>query len=118
MLARGFRLKKAGDFARVYKHGRSASASDLFIKAVRTGYGVSRLAVVVSKKVSKKAVVRNKIKRKCTEVARKNWNRLRPGYNIVVTIKADISTLDEAAISAQIFKCLERLGVADAKGKR
>lgn len=117
MIARQFRLKKAGDFTRVYKYGRSSNAPDLFVKALRTNYDLSRVAVVVSKKVSKKAVVRNKIKRKSTEYLRKNWDRVMPGYNVVVTIKQDISQKGEAAIGEQIFKCLERLGVIKRGGK-
>lgn len=111
MIARDFRLRRASDFARVYKYGRSFGAKDLYIKSTKTNYDFSRVAVVVSKKVSKKAVVRNKIKRQNIELLRKDWGKLKPGYNIVVTIKQDISHLNEEKRKKQVFFCLGRLGL-------
>ncbi len=115
MIARDLRLRRASDFAKVYKYGRSFGTKDLFIKAIKTNYDLSHTAIVVSKKVSKKAVVRNKIKRKGIELLRKRWDRLKPGYNIVVTVKKDISGATEAEFEKQIFFCLERLGIASKK---
>lgn len=110
-MARKFRLRRASDFNKVYKYGRSFGAKDLFVKASKSNYDFSRLAVVVSKKVSKKAVVRNKIKRQCSEIIRKDWSKLKPGYNIVVTVKSDISKLEAMATKKQLVRCLEKLGI-------
>lgn len=115
MIARDFRLRRASDFARVYKYGRSFGTKDLFIKAIKTNYDFNRVAIVVSKKVSKKAVVRNKIKRKCIELLRKRWDGLKPGYNIIVTVKKDMSGATEAELVKQVFFCLERLGITSKK---
>ncbi len=46
----------------------------------------SRLAVVVTKKVTKKAPVRNRIRRRSYEAMRLHWPMLTPGYDLILTI--------------------------------
>lgn len=48
-----------------------------------------RAAVVVSKKVSKSAVVRNRIRRRTFEVLRNYEDRIKQPYDIVITVFHD-----------------------------
>ncbi|MCE7936738.1 ribonuclease P protein component [Candidatus Saccharibacteria bacterium CPR2] len=72
---------------RVLKYGKISRGRFLSIKTIennrRSG---SRVAVVVSKKVSKKAVVRNRIRRRIYEIFRKNWDKIEPNKDIVVLV--------------------------------
>ena len=62
-LAPKYRLKGNPDLKRVFKDGRTVSHGFFFIKFLKNQLKHGRAAVTVSRAVSTKAVVRNKIKR-------------------------------------------------------
>lgn len=64
MLPREYRITKKGDFDYVFKKGRSSSAPLFTIRYKSSDLLHSRVGIIVSNKISKKAVVRNKIKRR------------------------------------------------------
>jgi len=82
MLKKENRLTKKNDFERVYKKGRGLKADSLFLKILENDKGVTRIGIVVSKKVSKKAVERNKVKRRIREIIRKM--DLKSGFDIII----------------------------------
>lgn len=77
------RLKKKVDFEEVFKKGIAVKGSFLFIKYKKNKLGMPRFGFVVSVKVAKKAVERNKIKRVLSEAARSIIGSL-DGYDIIV----------------------------------
>lgn len=81
------------------------------VKAVSSGRPNYRLVVVVGKKVSKKAVVRNTIRRRLVELVRTNSATVPGGYDIVVSVHADISQLSAAALQEHLIRALSRAGV-------
>ncbi len=68
MLGKENRLRRKKDFEEIFKKGRSFKESFLVLKILKNNLKVSRFGFVVSQKVSKKAVVRNKIKRRLREI--------------------------------------------------
>ena len=58
------RLTKKKDFEVVFKEGKSVKNNFLIFKFLNNNLQESRFGFVVSKKVSNKAVVRNKVKRR------------------------------------------------------
>lgn len=70
MLPRENRLRKKKEFDRVFKEGNSFKNDLFLIKVADNELDTSRFGFVVSKKVSKKAVRRNKIKRWLRESTR------------------------------------------------
>lgn len=108
MLQQSFRLRSSVDFSKTYKYGRSINSANFYIKYLATKQPVSKLAVVISKKVAKKAVVRNKIRRRFIEAIRQKWQIITPGYNIIITIKSDVSSKNQAEIQAEILNSLKR----------
>jgi ribonuclease P protein component len=92
MLPAPNRLRKLWEINRVYKRGVYGGAGgDLSVRVATNGRSESRVVVVVSKKVSKKAVVRNTIRRRLIGAIREMWATLPGGYDIVVNVHADIS---------------------------
>ena len=76
MLNRKYRFHSRGGVNWVYRHGktvRGVMASLVFVPNER---GFTRVAVVVSKKVNKTAVGRNRIRRRVYEVIRRNFEYL------------------------------------------
>lgn len=71
---------------RVYKQGRTIRGNLCSIKYIESGRDTYRAAVVVSKKVSKSAVVRNRIRRRVYEILRATQPNFREPYDIIFTI--------------------------------
>ena len=70
MLLKGNRLKNKKDFERIFKQGKGFKQDFLFLKIIENNLEKTRFGFIVSKKISKKAVTRNKIKRQLREIIR------------------------------------------------
>jgi len=84
MLSLKHRLKKKKDFEKVYKKGKGFKQDFLFLKAIENDLEDTRVGIVVSTKVAKKAVERNLIKRRLREIIRKRLEEIKPGLDIVI----------------------------------
>jgi ribonuclease P protein component len=74
----------------VYKRGQSVRGSLLSLKFAQRGPNRPyRVAVVVSRKVNKSAVVRNRIRRRIYEVVRRSGHTIKPGTDLVFTVFSD-----------------------------
>jgi ribonuclease P protein component len=111
MLAASNRLRKAYDITRVYRRGRYGGSGILSVKALSTGRPESRATIVVAKKVSKRAVVRNRIRRRLAGILRDEWQTVRPGYDIVVTVHQDIAEESAQALQAALVAALRKTNV-------
>jgi ribonuclease P protein component len=78
------RLMKKKDFDRVFKLGRSSFNRLVGLKTVKNDLPDSRFGVIVSAKVSRQAVVRNKIKRQIRTMLKKTAPELKTGQDYVV----------------------------------
>ncbi len=110
MLSREKRLRRERDITRVYHKGRYGGGSNIQVKALATGYPASRAAIVVSKKVSKQAVTRNRIKRRLAAQLAAMWQTVTPGCDIVVTVRADVSKLHSDDLAKELLFALTRAG--------
>ena len=86
MLPKENRLKKEKDFERVFKTGKGYKEDFLFLKIVKNDLKTSRFGFVVSKKFSKKAIVRNKIKRQLRELIKLKLSKIRKGIDGIILI--------------------------------
>jgi ribonuclease P protein component len=111
VLAKPYRLRQPRDIARVYKKGAYGAAAGLLsVKALPSGHHDSRLVVVVAKKVDKRAVVRNRLRRRILGDVESHWATLRPGYDIVVSVHSDVSGLPAAKLHEHLTQALTRAG--------
>lgn len=72
MLSTKYRFHSRGGVNYVYKHGKTVRKSGVSLVFCENKRGFTRMAVVVSKKVAKTAVVRNRIRRRVYEALREN----------------------------------------------
>ncbi len=70
MLPKSHRLKKKKEIERVFQKGRVYRENFILFKFIENDLKKSRFCFIVSQKVSKKAVVRNKIRRWMSEATR------------------------------------------------
>ena len=78
------------DFDRIFKEGAARHCDVLMIKILKNDLGIRRFAVIVSKKISAKAVERNEAKRKVREVLRLNQDMFPGSSDIVAYTKPQI----------------------------
>lgn len=77
-------LSKKKDFEETFKKGRSSFDSIIGIKCLKNNIETSRFGLVVSTKVSKKAVERNLIKRRLRAAVRECLFGLYSGYDCII----------------------------------
>src|ERR1700689_3401071 len=111
MLPTQNRLRKSSDITRVYRQGRYGGGGDLSLKPRPNPLPPWRAVVVVGKKVDKRAVVRNRLRRRLASALVRLWNRVPAGYDIVVTVHENISELPVPQLDHQIPQALHRAGV-------
>jgi len=90
VLTKKYCLKRKKDFERVTKKGKKIEIDFLVLKFLRNSLDVARIGFVVSQKVSKKAFLRNKIKRRLREIIKINLPNLEPGYDLIFFTKKGI----------------------------
>lgn len=83
------RLASDRDIRRVNAKARPVYSRFLRLKALVNGLESSRATVVVSTKVSKKATVRNRLKRQLREIIRHDLPKLKPGFDIVISVSTE-----------------------------
>ena len=84
MLSSLGRLAKKKDVEAALRKGKRVQGKFLFVKVLKNGTPRARFAVVVSKKVSGKAVVRNRLRRVIREEIRCVVPDLSSGFDAVI----------------------------------
>lgn len=107
MLPKRNRLIKNKEFEEVFKKGRLVREDFLSIKFVPNKKKYSRFGFVVSLKVSKKAVVRNKLKRWLRSLVRRNLIEVKKGFDVVVIMAAGSETKNFHQIQEKFDRVLK-----------
>lgn len=85
MLAKNYRLAAKAAIEEVKKKGKTVRSKNFTVLSLDRGdKKESKIAFIVSKKVSPLAVTRNKVKRILAESARQQTAYLKVGFNIVI----------------------------------
>ena len=113
MLKKINRLTNQKDFDKVYKNGKSSFDKIIGVKAVNNNRNNTRIGVVVSSKINKKAVVRNKIKRQIRSVIEKNSEKLKLGKDIVIIALPPIIEVEFSIIKISIAKHFKKLNLSN-----
>ncbi|NEQ79590.1 MAG: ribonuclease P protein component [Moorea sp. SIO2I5] len=126
------RLKHWRDFKTVYRWGIRSSGRYLTLrgleqstipaiakestvpeKSLPEDHPPSRLGISISQKVSKKAVVRNRIKRQLRAALRQLLPRLSPGWKLVIIVKPEARECEYAQLLRELEKLLVKAEVLD-----
>jgi ribonuclease P protein component len=107
------RLKKKKDFERVLKEGKGFKEDFLFLKILKNNLEFSRFGFIVSQKVSKKATVRNKIKRRLREIVRLRLKRIKRGIDGVLIALWGLENKSFKEMEETINKIFKRAKIYD-----
>ena len=103
MLARENRLTGDSNFATVKKKGTLYQCPDVGVVIYnRNDDSPTRFGSIISTKISKMAVHRNRVARSLREAARQNLTRIGKGYDIVFLAKKTITNKTTDEIMSQI----------------
>lgn len=107
-LKRALRLRKNSDFQRVRQQGRSTTSRLLILAWTPNSEAGIRVGFVVSKRISKRAVVRNHIKRLLSEAIRPSLDELSGGWDVVISVRHQVIDADLRDIIHDITTLLRR----------
>lgn len=102
MLKKALRLPVATSF----KNAKTLHTDLLLIKYQKNNLTISRFGFVVSKKISKSAVARNRIKRVIRRVIEENLDRISPGYDMLLILRNDPG--DRQIDKSEILDAIEK----------
>ena len=110
MIAKFNRFHGYGALRGVYKRGQAIRGQLISLKFEKKPNQKNfRLAVVVSKKVHKSAVVRNRIRRRIYEIVRKQTIQKIDGYDLVFTaFSEEVAAIDQTRLQENINSLLEK----------
>lgn len=108
MLPKKFRLAKKKDFEKIHKFGKFSGQDFLAIKTVKNNLNVSRFGFLIGLKISKKATVRNKVKRRLRETIRLRLDKIKPGFDVAVFARPEIVEKDYLEIDKTIDKVFKK----------
>lgn len=116
MMHRSHRFHGRTSLHFVYRHGQVVRGAQLALKYARnTRRAEYRVAVVVSRKVHKSAVVRNRIRRRIYETVRTLSPNIRQPYDLVFTVYSDqLATMESSELRQCVQTQLSKAGVLHA----
>lgn len=113
MIDKLHRFQGYGSLRFVYQKGQTVRGPFFSLKyIVNHRRTVFRASVVVSRKVHKSAVVRNRIRRRIYEIIRNESLRINGAYDLVFIVYSDqLASLPAAQLRDAVLEKLEKAGV-------
>lgn len=107
MLKKKYRLAR-----RIYKKHAEALETVLFtLRIARNEFLYSRFGFVISKRVDKRATVRNRVKRRASACIESMFSRIKPGYDMVFIMKREAVEKIAKELCQTIESVLEKRGL-------
>jgi ribonuclease P protein component len=120
MISRSNRFHGYNSLRYVYRHGQTVRGPVMATKfVINERRKIYRIAVVVSKKVNKSAVTRNRIRRRLYETIRKYEPQITRSYDIVITVfNEQIATMPQAELEQMVRAQLRQAGILQKPVKK
>ena len=108
MLSKQQRFHTQGAVRRVMQHGKPIRGRHMMVRSIDTRSPVSRVAIVVSKKVYKSAVKRNRTRRRLYNIVRHELEKPSVVKDITITVLSpEILLLDHDSLSHELLVLLQ-----------
>lgn len=109
MLPRIYKLTKKRDIENLAKTGRRLGSVFFNVKYKKSAHTKERYLIVVSAKVSKKAVERNKVRRRVREIIRTEMLGDLGGFDIMVVVKDSALRAGFDALKSDLLNLLVKI---------
>jgi len=100
------RIKETKDLKKVLKEGRRAKNEDLAVVFQTNHKKLTRFAFIISTKISKKATIRNRLKRRLSEIIQKQNKNILAGFDVVIVPSPSLEKKDFKGITKQVNKVM------------
>ena len=107
MLKRENRVRSKKEFAEIKNEGRVLYSPLFGFLTWKKDDDLKKFGFIVSKKISKKAVDRNRIRRILSEIVRNNMERFGKGTRVVFLTKQEILGKSLIEVEKEVFKFLK-----------
>ncbi len=111
MLSQPHRLRARRDIEQVFKLGMVFHTRQLTVRALFSRGAQSRGTVVVSNKTAKKAVDRNRIKRKLRPILREVFAQAKRPVDIMLIAKTSAHESDFQELRSSVFFACKKMGI-------
>ena len=108
MLSKINRLTRKKDFEMIFKKGKGFKEDFLLLKIIKNNLGLIRFGFIVSQKVSKKATVRNRIKRRLRAIAGREVKKNKRGFDILFIVLPGLEKKKFQDVEKIINKLLQK----------
>ena len=99
------------DFRNVSERGKTARSSFLFMQWIRNAARVNRFGFIVSLKVSRRAVVRNRVRRLLAECVRHHVTFESTTYDVVVVARSGAATVPGAQVCRDLVQLMNQANI-------
>lgn len=126
-LPKAYRLKRRQDFNAVYQSGRRFRSSHFTLLVLARPLSESgcsgdplppQIGISISQKVSKRAVVRNRLKRQVRAIMRGFLPQLRPAWKLVISVRPNAVGCEYPEFLRELSKLLTQAEVLDGHSRR
>lgn len=109
MVGRTHRFHGYNSLNGVYRNGKTVRGSVMSLRYVNRGNKPYRIAVVVSRKVHKSAVKRNRIRRRIYEICRRQDTVALEGLDLIFTVFSDqVAEIDHTKLELMVTDLLKK----------
>ena len=108
---KSMRLLRRPDFLRIQSTGEKLYSKQFLILYTPGKTSCSRLGIVITKKVDKRAVVRNSIKRRLREAFRLNYAKIGDPFDFVIIARKNAGACSYTEIERQMIGALRHGGL-------
>lgn len=108
MLPTKRRISKQAEWNKLHKFGRKAHSPELVMSYLKTTNNYSRFGFIVGGKVSKRANIRNLVKRRVRTVIEKNIANISKNIDVIFIAKVKIKDLSYQEIEKIVLNMLKK----------
>lgn len=108
MLPKQYRLRLDKDIKALFAKGKGVFDVVVGAKVRKNDRKVSRFAVVVGVKVSKSAVVRNRIRRQIRAMIHNHLEDLAPGFDVMILVRPEAVNKKREEIESHLVNTLKK----------
>ena len=108
-MERARRLRKGTEFDTAFAKGTVTGSSLFAVRYVSNESERTRWGFAVGKRLAKRAVVRNRLKRRIREIVRRL--DVAPGYDVVLVARAPALAADHSGLEHGVEQLLQRAGL-------
>lgn len=112
MLASKYHLSGKKLFEKVLKEGKFVQSDSFGLAFIENGdKDISHFGFIISTKVAKEAVNRNRVKRALSEAVRYQMDKVKNGYDVVFLVKGSSVKASTERLMNEVGIALEKAGI-------